>query len=364
VPTSKYLIVSSTEAHSGKSAVLMGLAKQLQAQGWDIGYGKLFGTATPETAGNLDRPDGDLGLFQQVLGLSSSHVQHPLLFLDQPTILDRVQGRNQVDYHQRLRQLMQNCQGEVVLLEGPATFQEGALFDLSLVQISEAAKMPVLVVIRFHSALAVEAAIAAQQELGDCLLGVLINEIPEAELVMAKDVVKPFLENRGIPVLGLVPQEHLLRAISANDLVYQLQAEVLCGADRLGVLLENLTIGAMNVNSAMRYFQRAHNMVVVTGGDRTDLQMAAMETSAQCLVLTGHMTPDPIVLQRAEEMEIPILSVDLDTMTTVELINKAFHEARLQEPVKIECIERLMAKHFNFRRLYDLMCLEPATSRA
>jgi hypothetical protein len=103
-------------------------------------------------------------------------------------------------------------------------------------------------------------------------------------------------------------------------------------------------------------------MAVVTGGDRADIQMAALETSTQCLILTGQLPPQPFILSRAEELEIPVLSVDLDTLTTVEIIDKAFGQVRLHEPIKVECMRQLMAKHFDIDRLMSQLGLEPAVT--
>ncbi|HBE31247.1 MAG TPA: hypothetical protein DD990_07855, partial [Cyanobacteria bacterium UBA11368] len=41
---SKYLIVGSTEACSGKSTTILGMTPQLQKRGLDIAYGKPLGT--------------------------------------------------------------------------------------------------------------------------------------------------------------------------------------------------------------------------------------------------------------------------------------------------------------------------------
>ncbi|HEY9706771.1 MAG TPA: phosphotransacetylase family protein, partial [Oculatellaceae cyanobacterium] len=174
--------------------------------------------------------------------------------------------------------------------------------------------------------------------------------------------VRPFLERQGIPVLGMLPRSELLRSVSVRELVHQLQAEVLCRSDRLDLMVESLTIGAMNVNSALKYFRKGHNMAVVTGGDRSDIQMAALETSTQCLILTGQIPPQPFILGRAEELEIPILSVDLDTLSTVEIIDHAFGQVRLHEPIKVECIRQMMSKHFDIEQLMSQLGLEAAVS--
>ena len=103
-------------------------------------------------------------------------------------------------------------------------------------------------------------------------------------------------------------------------------------------------------------------MAVVTGGDRTDLQMAALESSTQCLILTGHIPPVDFILSRAEEVEIPVLSVDLDTLTTVEIIDRAFGQVRLHEPVKVQCAYQTIAHHFEIERLMAKLGLETAVT--
>jgi BioD-like phosphotransacetylase family protein len=144
------------------------------------------------------------------------------------------------------------------------------------------------------------------------------------------------------------------------ELVHQLKADVLCRSDRLDLMVESLSIGAMNVNSALKYFRARHNMAVITGGDRTDLQLAALETSTQCLILTGHIPPSKEIISRAEDLEIPILSVDLDTLTTVEIVDRAFGQVRVSEPIKFECICQMTDKHFDGDRLLTSLGLEPA----
>jgi hypothetical protein len=181
-------------------------------------------------------------------------------------------------------------------------------------------------------------------------MGVVINKVPEEALESTNQAIRPFLETQGIEVFGVIPANRILRSVNVRELVHRLNAEVLCRPDRLDLMVESLTIGAMNVNSALKYFRQRQNMAVVTGGDRTDLQLAALETSTQCLVLTGHVAPQEIILNRAEDLEIPILSVDYDTLTTVEIIDQSFDHVRIQEPIKVEVAQDLFQKHFDFDR--------------
>ncbi|MBD2038074.1 phosphotransacetylase family protein [Leptolyngbya sp. FACHB-321] len=355
----RYLLIGSTEAYSGKSATVLGIAHYLKAQGLDLGYGKPLGTCWSKDATSIEE---DVQFVADVLHLPADRLQPTILALDEPTIQRRIRGDDRVDYPQALKKYLQMRGPDLVLLEGPANLEEGSLFDLSLRQVAEGVNARILLVARFHSLLIVGALISARRRLGDRLLGVLISDIPEDRFEEVKTTVQPYLEERGIPVFGLLPRSALLRSVSVGELVSQLKAEVLCRGDRLDLMVESLSIGAMNVNSALKYFRKGRNMAVVTGGDRTDIQLAALETSTQCLILTGQMPPSPAILNRAEDLEIPILSVDLDTLTTVEIVDRAFGKVRVKEPVKVEYICNSMAENFDAARLMTELGLEPAVT--
>ncbi len=358
--SAKYLLIGSTEAYCGKSATILGVAHQLKQKGLDITYGKPLGTCLKDECPN--GIEEDVRFIPEVLNLPPQQVRSPLLSIDAETIEKRLRGEDPTNYRQSLQDYLQEPSGDLMVLEGPGNLTEGSLFDLSLLQVAQEIDAPVLVVARFHSVLIVESLLSAKKRLGKHLLGVLINDIPQDQLSMVEATVRPFLERQGIPVFGMLPRSELLRSVSVRQLVHQLQAEVLCRSDRLDLMVQSLTIGAMNVNAALGYFRKRNNMAVVTGGDRADIQMAALETSTQCLILTGHLSPQPFILSRAEELEIPVLSVDLDTLTTVEIIDNAFGQVRLHEPIKVQCIQQLMAQHFDIDRLMSQLGLEPAVS--
>ncbi|WP_310481523.1 phosphotransacetylase family protein [Chamaesiphon sp. VAR_48_metabat_403] len=346
----KYLLVASTEACSGKSATILGIADRLQEKGIEIAY------AQPVTTVNATNPsiDGDLQLMATALSLPPERLGMPLLGLNAERTIDRLTGKDDRDYVQLLKQSVQ-LPGNLVILEGGANLHEGSLFDLATAQVAEALDAGVLLVNRYHPISTIDLLVSAQQQLGKRLLGCIINDIPRDRVETVQTSLVPYLERIGIPVFGVVHRNGLLRSVTVKQLVEQLDAEILCRPDRLDLMVESLSIGAMNVNSALEYFRRGNNMAVVTGGDRADIQLAALETSTQCLILTGHLSPQPFILSRAEDLEIPILSVDLDTLTTVEIIDRAFGQVRLQEPIKINCARELFRNHCEIDRLISML---------
>jgi uncharacterized protein len=355
VPKSaKFLLIGSSEAYSGKSAIVLGIAHQFQTKGIDIAYAKPIGTRLDATGA----VEEDVAFMAQTLNLTAEQILPTLVPLDEATITQRLLGKDQTNYLEKL-QAYQQAASDLVLLEGAGTLEEGNLFDLALPQIAQQLEAAVMLVTRYRSALVVESLIAAKQQLGERLLGVIVNDVPNSQMVTVRDQVKPFLEERGIEVLGILPRNDLLRSVSVGDLVQQLGAEVLCRADRMDLMVESLKIGAMNVNSALEYFRKGRNMAIVTGGDRTDIQLAALETSTQCLILTGHLPPSSTILSRADDLEIPILSVDLDTLTTVEIVDQAFGQVRLHEPIKIQSVYQMMDSCVNVDAILNKLGLTP-----
>jgi hypothetical protein len=362
VPTSvKYLLIGSVETYSGKSATVLGLSHQLKQKGLDIAYGKPLGNCVQTADGSL--VEEDVQFISHSLKLPENRVAPTLLALNEVSVQKRLRGEDKADYQQSLVQhYLQIPRGDLMLLEGPGNLPEGNLFGLSLLEVAEVLDGGVLLVHRYKSLLSVEALLSAKKLIGDRLVGVVINEVPTEQLEAGHNLLRPFLEEHGIPVLAMLPKSDLLRSVSVGELVKQLQAEVLCRSDRLDLLVESLAIGAMNVNAAVKYFRKRRNKAVVTGGDRVEIQQAALETSTQCLILTGQLPPPAFILNRAEELEIPILSVDLDTLTTVEIVDRTFGQVRVHEPLKVECISQLMSEHFDINRFLSQLGVKPAAA--
>ena len=76
----------------------------------------------------------------------------------------------------------------------------------------------------------------------------------------------------------------------------------------------------MNADAALTRLRRTKNNAVITGGDRVDIQITALETSAACLILTGCLEPRSLIIKQANELGIPVLLTDMNTMETVESI--------------------------------------------
>lgn len=354
---SKYLLIGSTEAYSGKSSTLLGISQQLQEKGLDIAYAKPLGRCEYDC--QTEPIDEDVKFLSKTLNLPENRLGKSVLFLGEEIFKERLkQKKDLVNYPESLQKSLKEINGDIIILEGPATLDEGYLYHLSLPEMAQLVDASVLLAARFESAEAVEKLVSAKQRLGDRLIGVVLNHISPEQLEEVNTLVKPFLEKANIPVLAMLPKIDFLGSVRVAELAERLNAQVLCRTDRLNLMVETLKIGAMNVNSALQYLSNGKNMAVVTGGGRTDIQLAALETSTHCLIVTGNLRPSQIILNRAEEAEVPVLSVDLDTLTTVEIISHTLGQVRLHEPMKAEYIRQLFNEHFLVDRLLASLTID------
>jgi hypothetical protein len=90
---------------------------------------------------------------------------------------------------------------------------------------------------------------------------------------------------------------------------------------------------------------------VITGGDRTDIQLAAMETSTTCLILTGNLHPSSLIIKQADAMQVPVLLVPGNTMETVETLDRIFGKTRLGQQSKLDLFQKLVSEHVDLERL-------------
>lgn len=355
----KALYITSVEPYTGKTALCLALGKRLQEAGYKIGYLKPMSTQpwrTPE--GKL--ADEDAAFVQRMLGLDvASAVESPVI-ITPAKLRQRLRGLDKEDLVQKVKTAAEAAGDgkDVLLLEGGASLRLGYAMGLSNLRLAEILEAPALVLVRFHGEMQViDDALTARFRLGDQLLGVILNHIPEEATEFIDEYARPFLEDQGIHVLGALPLLPRLSALSAGELRELLKAEVVTKNFEPEALVETFTVGAMTADAALSRFRRQQNKAVITGGDRVDIQLAAMETSTVLLILTGNLQPSPLVVQQAETLGIPILLVGHNTIEAVEVIEGAYGKTRLGQAEKLETFIQLMSENVDIQAITEALGL-------
>ena len=108
-------------------------------------------------------------------------------------------------------------------------------------------------------------------------------------------------------------------------------------------------LGALALDPGPDYFGRKANKAVVLRSERSDMQMAAIETSSRCLVLAGDTPPNPLVLDRAERKNIPVILARDDVSTLVDSIEDALLNTRFNQQNKMAKLTEIMEQHLDFQ---------------
>jgi len=246
---------------------------------------------------------------------------------------------------------------DVFLVEAGGTPLEGMLLGLSAPEIVRILGAQTLLIAGYSGDTVVDSVLGTQSLLGAPLVGTVIVGIPPAQVDSTQQTIRTILERRGIRVLGMLPEDRLLAAVTVDELVSVLHGTYQCCDSRGRDLVQHLMIGAMEPAHALNYFQRQSHKAVITGGDRPAIQLAALETATCCLILTGGFDPVPDVLSRAQELDVPLVTVDVDTLTAVECAQRLFTNARFRQEKKVQRVVDLFDRHFDYASLYRAMGL-------
>ncbi len=353
------ILISSSEEFSGKSSICMGLGRIFQEKGYSIGYMKPIGNLLMDVHGSLT--DEDAEGIKKLLGLNDPSKDITPIHLTDSLANDALMGVEK-DLDERLMESYSKISEgkDVVLIEGAGGIGSGAMYNLSDPEIASKLDTKMLLVTRYDSIFAVDRILCDIRIIPEegILAGVILNEVPKANLKRAHELVIPFLEKRGIHVFGVIPEDETLRSVSLSEIVEDLHAEVLVGAGNLDDLVKHYLVGAMEVGSAIKYFRRNPDSLVITGGDRADLQMAAIESRVKCLVLTGNMHPSGAVLASAEEADIPVIMVRGDTMNTIERMEHLIGHAHIKQQVKLDKVVELIEKNVDVHAIGESIGIE------
>jgi BioD-like phosphotransacetylase family protein len=345
------IYIGSTAGYSGKSLVTLGLALKMKEDGLAVGYMKPFGRVPVVENGVLT--DGDVSFMKRLLGLTDPLEQLCPVVYSHDLMADALKGRAKDVMKKVAVAYGRLSRGkDVMLIGGARDVYDGSILGIPGVRIIRELGAGVIMVDPFAGEVCLDCLLAHKEALGERLIGAVINRVPAEGMDYLKGMVAPFLKRRGIPLLGMLPADRVLNSISVGQISESLGGTVLCCQDRLDGLVENLSIGAMDVESALKYFRKTPNKAVITGGHRSDIQLAALETSTKCIVLTGDLLPNALIVAKARASGVPLIAVRHDTLAAVERLEAVLGKVRIREDSKVERALELMRTHFDFGAFY------------
>jgi len=341
--------VMSWEERAGKSVLGVGLAKYMQGQGKQVGYIKPVAV----TANGISAVTGDVEFVKQTLSLEEPIATLVLSVMDLQSLSGEIDSE---EFSEKLKAALKIVSKgkDIVFVEGCGGLQQGGVIEQANRHIAEILDAKVIVVMRYGNRALSAATTSIKKCFRERLQGVVVNQVPVAKISIVRKELSAFFGEEGIRFLGILNEERKLQGISIGDVADGLEAKVLCCPELLDMVIENIMVGAMCVDSGQDYFSRRSGKLVVARSERIDMQLAALATPTRGLLLTGEDKPKSQVLTWAEEKKVPVLSTERDTLTVLEKLEELFLQARLRHEGQITSLASDLAESLDLAVIQEL----------
>jgi BioD-like phosphotransacetylase family protein len=351
------LYLFSNTPSSGKTFVSIGIVGHFIAEGYDVAYMKLPGSSTDRL--KEEKIDTDAYFINKTLGLHQSAATLSPFLLDEEHLEKLLSSGDEIlsSIQSVLDKLSKDK--KLCVINGVNNFTQGAFLGLNPSNLVPLIDAYSIIICSGISSSSMDDIYKAQSLLGERLLGVIFTNLSKKEMDTAQKVIIPYLNKNKIKCLAKIPKDPVLSAVSVTDVFDTLGGYYIVEPAKVydDELVEDFFIGAMGVDSAMRYFRQSPNKAVITGGDRADIQFAALETGVKLLILTGNLNPSDMIKSKAKAMKVPILVVKESTLEIAHKIFVLKQKLKMNHAKKIMRAQKLVGHELNFDAIAEQMGL-------
>lgn len=319
------LCVTSLSENAGKTMLCVALGKKWQSNGKKVGYFK------PRILKATDQHEGDKDavFIKQVLSLPEPvEVLSPAINLQ-----GDINGAIKRAYSEI------NQDKDIVLVDG-----------LSLNMCDPVIESLDATVLLIHDySVPLSAALPEYNKLASRLSGVVLNKVPRRKLDSVKVEAVSEFSGMGFSFLGAIPEDRVLLCLTVAELGELLQGKILNNSENSAELVENIMLGAMTFDSALDYYNRKNNKAVILKGQRPDMQMAALQTSARCVVLSSGADAIQVVTQQASSRKIPLISAPGDVPSMISIVEQAINRIKFNQEKKLPQLMSIISQNVDLQ---------------
>jgi hypothetical protein len=183
--------------------------------------------------------------------------------------------------------------------------------------------------------------------LGDRLVGTIATDVPSTQVeAVARD-----LTNAGLRPLAILPEDRALAAPSVGEIRDILNAQVLYEGENELEVVDDVLLSPVYADPARPHFRRFASKAVLSPFNKTDFHLAAIDTGAACLVITGGRDPSPYVVDRAQGEPITVLLAPHETPETLTEMSDVWLTSRFRGERKAEAMYALLERNFDIPSL-------------
>ncbi len=354
------IFIAATRQNDGKTTTSLGLLAEIKKRHEKVGYIKPVGQRFVEV--DEKKIDEDTVLMDSVYHLNCPLIDMSPIAIEPDFTRRYLQDANREELVSKIQNAFDRVAAgrDFVLCEGSGHAGVGSVFDLSNAQVAKELNSKVVIVTRGGIGKPIDEVVlnkALFEKQGVEVIGVIINKVLPKKLDYIEEFARKGLARHGLELLGVLPHSPTLSKPSIYTLQQELKADVLNSAGSLNNLVEDVVLGAMGANNAVKYFREG--MLLITPFDREDIVYAAAaqqdneEQHLAGLVLTGNEEPSGALRRVIDRLPFPVLLTSHTSYRAASIVHDAIVKTRPDDLEKIDLIRELIARHVNVDRILE-----------
>ncbi len=355
------VFIAATRQNDGKTTTSLGLIAALQKYFPRVGYIKPVGQRFVEI--EEEKIDEDSVLMDAVFRMNTPLVDMSPIAVEPDFTRKYLQAANNEALVKKIQKAFDRVAWEkdFVLCEGSGHAGVGSVFDLSNAQVAKTLGCKVIIVTQGGIGKPIDEVSLNQalfEKEGVEIIGVILNKVLGEKVDYIADFARRGLKRKGLDLLGVLPYEQTLCNPSLDLIREELKAELLNAPPTLHSLVEDVVVGAMSAQNAIKFFKRG--VLLITPGDREDIILAACtsidaqsEEKMAGIVLTGGLHPVEGILKIIRTMPIPVLLAQADSYQVASKVHTLIVKTRPNDAEKISLIRDIVAKNVNVKKIIN-----------
>jgi phosphate acetyltransferase len=356
---SKGIYVATIEPNSGKSVVVLGLMRMLLGKTAKVGYFRPI--IEDLESGEMDNH------ISTVLSHFEIDINYKKTFaFTRNEVLDLYNRGKSGEVIDEIIKKYKHLEErfDFVLVEGTDFSHENSSIELDLnILISKNLSIPVIIVMQGDKKENKEIVEGVQLAYDTFrsevdVLSIMTNKVDAKDASTLKKLLQNRINNN--TDISVIPKINSLSSPTMKEVVKALDGKVLFGKDLLNNLIDNFSVGAMQLRNYLTHLKE--NALVITPGDRADIILGALQANISKnypkisgVVLTGGLIPEEPILKLIEGLSsvIPIVSVKDGTYTVTNNIGNIKSKIYAENADKIETSISTFDLHVNTDKLAE-----------
>jgi len=361
----KRLFISSTKQGDGNTMITLGLMKVISERTGKIGFIKPLGLRElllPDYA-----IDYDASLMERIFSLHANIRDMNPVTLDKDSLEELADPKKRKEFLKEIAESFSRVSEgrDIVFIMGNTGASCGCVYGLSNASIAKELDAKALILTSGgighpldEAALNINYYRSEKVE----VLGVIFNKVYPREVDKLRSFGAKFLKGQGAELLGVIPYNKLLGAPTVRDVAEQIEGKFVSGEQHVDNRVSRILVGAMGAGQAAGFFE--NNCLLITGGDRTDMILAALVYSNlpegqrikfAGLVLTCGVKPPAEIVSLLRKAGLPAIVTDKDSYTVGSRVSQMQTRISPANKHKIDIISDMVRRHVEVDKLCELI---------